>query len=179
MFYRLLALLILAFLLQACGKTREEELKAEHDKGAELVENKAAVVQGVGDALKKNGSTAAESLSEGLGSVVKGVAGGVDKVESSFAISVHADAAAKKLSANRIVMSDKSGTAKAVKVYVLSAEAYKGKLQLRALDGKGVEIGRSSKVDSDLGKDDAAYVEFEFDEATPFSRVNKFVLHVL
>ena len=179
MFYRLCALLVLAFLLQACGKTREEELKAEHDKGAELVENKAAVVQGVGDALKKNGSTAAESLSEGLGSVVKGVAGGVDKVESSFAISVHADAAAKKLSANRIVMSDKSGTVKAVKVYVLSAEAYKGKLQLRALDGKDVEIGRSSNVDSDLGKDDAAYVVFEFDEATPFSRVNKFVLHVL
>lgn len=179
MFYRFCVLLALALLLQACGKTREEELKAEHDKGAELIENKAAVVQGVGDALKKNGSSAAESLTEGLGGVVKGVAGGVDKVESGFAISVHADATAKKLTANRIVKSDKGGTIKAVKVYVLSAEAYKGKLQLRALDSKDVEIGRSSKVDADLGKDDAAYVEFEFDEATPFSRVNKFVLHVL
>lgn len=179
MFYRIAVLLMLAVLLQACGKTREEELKEEHDKGAEMIENKAAVVQGVGDALKNNGSNAAQSLSEGLGSVVKGVAGGVDKAESSFAIGVHADAAAKKLSANRIVMSDKSSGVKAVKVYVLSAEAYKGKLQLRALDGKNVEIGRSNKIEGDLSKDDAAYIEFEFDEATPFSRVNKFVLHVL
>lgn len=179
MFYRIGMLLMLAFLLQACGKTREEELKEEHSKGAEMIENKAAVVQGAGEALKKNGADAAQSLSEGLGNVVKGVAGGVDKAESSFAISVHADAAAKKLSANRIVVSSKPGEGKAVKVYVLSADAYKGKLQLRAFDGKAVEIGRSNKVVSDLSKDDAAYVEFDFDEATPFSRINNFVLYAL
>lgn len=163
-----------------CSKPREEELKEQRTKGAEMVENKAAVAGGVGDALKKEGADAAKKLVEGVGNVVKGAAEGVDKAESSFALELNESAANKQLSAQRATLATvpEKGE-KGIKVYVMSKTAYTGTLQLRALDKEGVEVGRSKKADAKLGADDAAYIEFHFDDATPFSRVQKFVVHAL
>lgn len=180
MLHRICLVVMSALLLAACGQSREEELKEEHDKGAEVVEDKAALIKGAGEALKKDGKDAAESLSAGVGSLIKGVAGGVDQAQSDFKVSVSDGASSRALSVTRIVMSDATASAgKGVKVYVTSGQSFKGRLQLRAFDGKNVEIGRSAKVDSALDADDALYVEFLFDNATPLSRVDHFVVHAL
>lgn len=180
MLYRTSLIVMLALLLGACGKSREQELKEQHDTGAEVVEDKAALIKGAGDALKKDGKDAAESLSAGVGSLIKGVAGGVDQAQSDFKVHVSDAAKSHALSVTRIVMSDVASSAgKGVKVYVTSARTFKGRLQLRAFDAKDIEIGRSGKVDSALEADDALYVEFLFDNATPLSRVDHFVVHTL
>ncbi|XZG68992.1 hypothetical protein ACTSKR_10035 [Chitinibacteraceae bacterium HSL-7] len=173
-----LTLCLTLLTLVGCGQSREEELQAQHTKGAELVEDQAALVQGVGDALQKEGQAAAESVTAGVGHLVKGIAQGVDKVESAYAIETSSNASAQQLRAERAVMISKDVDGKkGIKAYVFSANALKGTLHLRALDAKGQEVGRSLKVDTAFDADDAAYVEFRFDPATPFSRINKLVLH--
>lgn len=180
MLHRLVVGLMLALLVTACGKTREEELKEQHDKGAEAVEDRAALLKGAGDALKKDGKEAAESLSEGIGSVVKGVGSGVDRAQSNFKVGVSDSARARSLGVTRIVISDNAATGgKAVKVYVTSDKPFKGRLQLRAFDAGNIEIGRSGKVDGNFDPDDALYIEFLFDQATPITRVNSFLLYAL
>lgn len=178
--HRIGVAVLLCLLLGACGKTREEELQAEHDKGAELVENKAALLKGAGDALHKDGKQAAESLSTGVGSLIKGVAGGVDQVQSDYKVSVSDAAKSLSLSATRVVVSDAaSSEGKSIKIYLSSVQAFKGRLQVRAYAADGAELGRSNKVESALEADDALYVPFLFDEATPLSRIDRFVVHTL
>ncbi|WP_194114820.1 hypothetical protein [Chitinilyticum piscinae] len=176
---RMMAALLLALLATACSKTREEELQEQHSKGAELVEDKAAMAKGVGDALQKDGKAAAESVTAGVGNLVKGVAKGVDQVEASYKIELHDSAKGKQLKAERAVMIDKDVDGqKGIKAYIISPQALNGQLQLRALDEKGQEIGRSSKVAKTFEADDAAYVEFRFDPATPFSRIDRLVVYL-
>jgi hypothetical protein len=177
---RLIAALLLSLLATACSKTREEQLKEEHSKGAELIEDKAALAKGVGDALQKDGKAAALSITQGVGGVVKGVAQGVDTVQADFKVELNDSAKTKQLSAQRAVLQDKNVDGeKGLKVYIASVQAYQGRLHLRALDDKGVEVGRSNKVEKSLDADDAAYVEFRFDSATPLSRVSQFVLYAI
>jgi len=177
------ALIAICVLSAACAlagcKNREEQLEAERSKGAEMVEDKAAMVKGVGQALQNDGKKAAAEITTGVGKVFGGVAEGVDRAYEAKIV-VDASASARKLGSERAVRLGADGEKKdGVKVYVLSGEAFKGKLQLRALDGKGVEVGRSDKVESTLDADDASYVEFRFDSATPMSRVEKYVLYAL
>ncbi|MFC7422156.1 hypothetical protein ACFQNF_20060 [Iodobacter arcticus] len=175
---RILAALTLGLLLSACGQSREEELKEQHSKGAELVEDKAAMAKGLGDALQKDGKDAARSITQGVGGVMKGMAQGVDFVEADFKIQLSESAKSKQLKAERAVLQEKNADGqKGLKVYVLSEQAFNGKLQLRALDEKGNELGRSQKVEQTLAADDANYVDFRFDAATPLSRVAQFVIY--
>lgn len=172
-------LTMLALLTAGCGKSREEELREQQSKGAELVEDKAAMAKGIGEALKTEGKEAAKVLTEGVGGLAKGVAEGVDRVESSYQVLVHEEASKKSLSASRAVaFATGDQERKGVKVYVMSKDAFKGSLQLRAFDAQGSEIGRSAKVDGVLTADDATYIPFLFDAATPMSRVVRIVVHV-
>lgn len=160
-------------------KSREEQIEAERSKGAEMVEDKAALVKGVGQALQNDGQKAAAEITAGVGKVFGGVAEGVDRSYEAK-IGVDASASGRQLKSERAVRLGADGEKRdGVKVYVLSAQVFKGKLQLRALDSKGTEVGRSDKIDSELGADDASYIEFRFDSATPMSRVDKFVLYAL
>lgn len=177
---RMLVVLVMSALLCACGKSREEELKEQHSKGAELVEDKAAMAKGLGDALQKDGKDAACSLTQGIGGVVKGMAQGVDSLEADFKIQLSDSAKSQQLKAERAVLQEKNAEGqKGLKVYVQSAQAFKGKLQLRASDDKGSEIGRSQKVEQNLAADDAAYIDFRFDAATPLSRVAQFTIYTV
>jgi hypothetical protein len=174
---RLITIMCLALAAAACSKSREEEIKEQQSMGAELIEDKAAMAKGAGEALKSDGKDSAAVLTEGIGNVLKGVADGVDRVESDYQISMHEGAVSKSLMADRVVPVSGAPDNKGLKVYVKSQKAYKGELQIRAFDAKGIEVGRSNKVASTLTDDDAQYVEFSFDSATPMSRVAKFILH--
>lgn len=173
---RSIAIVCLALAATACSQSREEEIKEQQSLGAELVEDKAALAKGAGEALKSEGKDSAATLTEGIGNVFKGMADGVDRVESDYQIDLHDGATTKTLSAGRAVAGTGSGV-KSLKVYLKSEKAYSGDLQIRAFDEKGMEVGRSNKVPGVLSDDDAQYLEFSFDSATPMSRVAKFVLH--
>lgn len=64
-----------------------------------------------------------------------------------------------------------------LKAYVKSAQNFNGKLHVRGTEDKGREVGRSAKAERKLEADDAEYIEFEFDNATPMSRVTKWTLY--
>ena len=64
-----------------------------------------------------------------------------------------------------------------VKVYLTFADGYTGKLQLRAYNDKGLELGRSDKSDRlKLGKDEAGWYSFRLPHETPFENVSRFTL---
>ena len=175
---RALAATSLALLMLAgCGKSREEELEAERSKGAEMVEDKAAMVKGVGQALQDDGKKAVAELSTGLGKMVSGVAEGVDRAKE-VAITADASATGLSLQTARAVMElGESQGQNVLKAYVQCAKAAAGQLHLRAFDADGREVGRSNRVDEQFADDDARYVRFEFDSATPMNRVSRFVLY--
>lgn len=157
-------------------KSREEELAAEHGKGVKLVENKAAQVQGVGEALQSQGQKAAAELSTGVGKVIGGVAQGIDRAKET---SIAADATASQLglsSDRAVVQFGEKNQNITLKAYIKATQSFNGSLHVRGLDGQGREVGRSTKAERKLDADDAKYVEFEFDAATPMARVAKWTL---
>ncbi|GAA5162764.1 hypothetical protein [Viridibacterium curvum] len=161
--------------LLAC-KSREEEIAAEHAKGTALVEDKAARVKGIGEALQNDGQKAAAELTTGVGKVISGVTQGVDRAKEAR---ITADEGAVKLglSSDRAVLdvAGKDGQ-NILKAYVKSAREFKGTLHLRGFDSSNREVGRSAKEERGLGVDDAEYIAFTFDPATPMNRVEKWVL---
>jgi hypothetical protein len=64
-------------LFSACS--REARNKRAQDTGQTIVEEKGSFIKGVGDGLKGVGKDAAESISEGIGEVLKGGNEGLDK----------------------------------------------------------------------------------------------------
>ncbi|PLK47232.1 hypothetical protein C0V76_17510 [Uliginosibacterium sp. TH139] len=172
---KLTYLLALALCLTAC-KSREEEIAAEHAKGTALVEDKAARVKGIGEALQSDGQKAAAELSTGVGKVIGGVTQGIDRAKEAK-ITTDDGAAKLGVSSDRAVLevNGKEGQ-NTLKAYVKSAQAFKGSLHLRGFDNNNREVGRSAKEERSLAADDAEYVAFTFDSATPMNRVEKWVL---
>ncbi|WP_137938611.1 hypothetical protein [Chitinivorax sp. B] len=173
--YKLLCATSVVLLGLVACKPHEEQVKEKHTAGQQLVEKEAALAKGVGEALQKDGQSAAEELAAGAGSLLKGIAKGVDRAEE-LTIVLDGSSSGKGLKVTRSQYVGSGQESDTLKLYVMSAQAYSGKLHLRAFDDKDAEVGRSDKVEAKLDADDAKYVEFKFDDATPVSRVKKFVL---
>ena len=62
-----------------------------------------------------------------------------------------------------------------VSVYLIAASDFQGPLQLRLLTPDNVEVGRSN-LQVDLLQNEARFFDFEFDERTPFSQGERYVL---
>lgn len=168
----------LAISLSACMST-EEKKKAAEEEGNAIVAIKSKLLKGAGDALKSDGKEAAESASEGVGEVIKGVNTGFDKslnqanvtCDSTFLQTFELGRTDKVYNGND---SDTSN-AKRVSVYLIANEAFEGKVKLKAYDAAGLEIGRSS-LEITLDEDDAKYFDFEFDQRIPLLQADKFVI---
>lgn len=160
--------------LLAC-KSREEKLQSAEDQGNMLAATKAKVVEGVGKALKNEGSTAAQTLTEGTGEVVKAVGKGIDNSLEKVKLSVQADLAQKGVGATRAALNDKTEKRHGVTVYVTLDKPYAGPLELRAYDKEKLEIGRA-KLTLDEKEPTAKYVDFAFDERTPLLTADHFEL---
>ena len=167
---RLILIPLLILLPLGACKSREEKLKAAQQKGQDLVETKARLVKGVGEGLQGGGKAGAEAVSKGVGEVVKGVSKGFDASLQSVAVKVVPELGARGLQVTRATRKDRT-----VSVYVITDKAFSGPLILRALDDKGVEVGRA-KVALKGEAGDAAYTDFPFDERTPMSAVQGFEL---
>jgi 3-hydroxyisobutyrate dehydrogenase-like beta-hydroxyacid dehydrogenase len=67
---------------------------------------------------------------------------------------------------------------KGITVYFIASRPVSATLMVYALNSESAEIGRSKKK-IELGKDDAAYISFEFDPAMDAARVSKYVIGTL
>ncbi len=170
-----LSVLALSLIVGGC-KSREEQLEAERTQGAKLVEDQAAKAKGIGQALQNDGQKAAEEVAAGVGKVFSGVTQGLDRAAE---VHIVVDGGAEKLglkSERAVLEVGSSGSKNALKAYVLASQKFKGTLHVRGLDAHNREVGRSAKVEYALDADDAQYLHFEFDAATPMTRVAKWVL---
>lgn len=164
----------LLFIATAISATACDQRTPE-EKGKAIAAEKAGYVKGIGEALKKDGEEAAQSLGEGVGKVVKSASAGVNGGYSTFASALSPEAAAMGLSMTRAYLNtdpspeadDKENAGKhRISTYLQATNGYSGKLSLIALDSKGQEIGRASG-ETRFGQGDAGYVDFMFDKRTP------------
>lgn len=147
-------------------QSREEKLKAAEDEGNLLVATKAKLLKGAGEAVKKEGKEAAQTLAEGTGEVVKGVGEGIEKGFMAVKFKLDESAAANGVGVTRAARAE-SGTAEhTVTVYVTFEKALSGVLEMRAYDASDVEVGRV-KVSVDEKESGAHYIDFTFDPRTP------------
>jgi hypothetical protein len=161
--------------LVAC-KTKEEKMIEAKEDGNELVSTKAKLIEGVGDALQKEGKSAVESVTKGAGEIIKGANSGITESlnvssvisQPSFKVNFEDCKAEKKYDSE----TDKS---KKVSVYLIAKNDFKGKLILKAFNADKKEIGRSS-IDIDIKKEDAKYVDFSFDERTHLLKTDYFTI---
>lgn len=166
----LLILIAVSTSIAACDQRTAEE------KGKAVAAEKAGYVKGIGEALKKEGEEAAQSLGEGVGKVVKSASAGVEGGYSSFASTLSPETAAMGLNMTRAYLNTAAAPSvdehkedagkHRVSTYLHATNGYSGKLSLTALDGRGQEIGRAVG-EIQLGRGDAGYVDFLFDKRTP------------
>ena len=165
-----LALGLLA--LSACKeKAKEEVLQQAEDEARFRTEKKSRQVEGVGEGLQGAGKRGAESLSKGVGEVLRGTAKGFDDSLSAVAVAPGNGLAEAGLRVERAHR--QNAAAPTITAYVLSGQPFAGTLLLRALDDSGKEVGRA-KAALKQEADDAAYVDFTFDERVPLHTVKTF-----
>jgi len=153
----------------AC-KSREEKLKAAEEAARLAADTKARAVKGVGESLQTEGKTGAESITKGLGAVVKGATKGFDAGVNEVKIAVAPSLGSKGIQSTRASLKNQT-----VAVYVIFDQSYQGTMVLRALDSKNAEIGRSvMQMNETAGS--ARYVEFPFDSNTPMAAIGSYEL---
>lgn len=167
--------LLLSCMVMSC-KTKEEKLQEAEEDGQMLVQEPSKMLKGAGDALKKEGKEAAESITEGAGELVKGITSGFDKSMTKVDVKM-AEGLEQKLTLGGVrkeASSDENGYG-TVSAFIDPIEDLKGVFTLKAFDAEGVEIGRS-KYGADIAAGDAMYHDFKFDERTPMMQVANFEL---
>lgn len=173
---RLLILAVTAASLSACCcQSREEKLKAAEDDGNLLVATKARLLKGAGEAVKKEGKEAAETLAEGGGELVKGLGTGIEKGLMEVKLTPHETVAANGLGVSRAARGEQGTAAHTITAYVTFEKGFAGTLEMRAFDTQDREVGRA-KVDSDEKESGAKYVDFTFDQRTPLMTAGHFEL---
>lgn len=171
------ALVLAAVALAGCReKTKEQVLQAAEDKARLETEKRSRAIKGVGEGLQTAGKEGAQSLSKGVGEVLRGSAKGFDASLSAVQVAAGPglqDAGLKVERAARQASQPPTITA-----YLVADQRFAGTLRLRALDDEGREVGRAQAVvKQDAG--DAGYVDFAFDGRVPLTAVTAFEMSVL
>jgi len=169
-------LILFCVLTLASCKTKEEKMKEAEEEGNELVATKAKLIEGAGIALQKEGKSAIESATKGVGELVKGANSGITESlnvssvisQPSFKVNFEDCKAEKKYASD----TDKE---KKVTVYLIAKNDFKGKLLLKAFNADKKEIGRSS-IEITIKKEDAKYEDFSFDERTHLLKTDYFTI---
>ncbi|MCE3260350.1 MAG: hypothetical protein K0S12_1991 [Bacteroidetes bacterium] len=161
----------------ACS-SHEDKVKEEHDKGKDKVEEKSALVQGVGEGLKTSGKSAISALTEGVGAVIKGAEEGFDKGLTK--VNLKADTSVSvfgiKIGKCGKYYSDSLKT-NVVSAYGVFNEDFNNELLLIATDNDNQEVGR---VKQKLNEKEGAskYIDFAFDKRMNIDIVKEFKLSV-
>ena len=173
---RLLIFAVTAVSLSACCcQSREEKLKSSEDEGNLLIATKARMLKGAGEAVKKEGQEAAETIAEGTGEVVKGLGKGIQKGLMEVKVNPHETMAANGLGITRAARGEQGTAQHTITVYVTFEKGFEGVLEMRAYDSENREVGRS-KLESMEKDSGAKYIDFTFDERTPLMTASRFDL---
>ena len=132
------ALVVLVVAPGCFCQSREEKLKAAEDQGNLLVATKSKLLKGAGEALKKEGKEAVETVTEGTSELVKGIGEGVEKGLKAVKVKLDESVAANGIGLTRAARGEDGTKAHTVTAYVTFEK----------------ESG-------------AHYVDFTFDERTP------------
>lgn len=127
-----------------------------------------------GDDDRSLSQRAGSAISGTAADFVAGVGEGVDK-RMEIALAVDPSVAANGLAAN--LGKSRGVGSKDAAIYVTSTKAFEGKLLAKALDGEGVEVGRSV-VEVAFEADDGKYVNFAFNQEMDSQTVRKYELSV-
>jgi hypothetical protein len=173
---RLSILALTALLFSAClCKSREEKLKDSEDEGNLLVATKARLLKGAGEAVKKEGKEAAETVAEGTGEVFKGLGKGLEKGLMEVKVKAHESVAANGLGVTRAARGEDGTANHTITAYVTFEKAFAGALEVRVYDAEDREVGRA-KTDLEEKESGAKYVDFTFDSRTPLMTAGHFEL---
>ncbi|HTF80821.1 MAG TPA: hypothetical protein VL947_03815 [Cytophagales bacterium] len=171
-----LLILTTTLLLVSC-LSKEEKMQKAEEEGNTIVAIKSKFAKGVGDALKKEGKEASESLSEGVGEVVKGTSSGIDKSINQARVSALDSASFHSIfniGRTEKYFNEEHKTKK-VTIYLICNKDFKGKVKLKAYDSSQNEIGRST-IDVQIKEDEAQYFDFAFDNRTPLLQADFFTI---
>src|SRR6185436_7903206 len=106
-----------------------------------------------------------EKVGQAGGEVIKSVTTGVDKAfEIKIDVSENLKSQGVELGKTTLG-NDSTGTDNKVSVYIIFTKDYKGFLLMKAFDNKNLEMGRV-KLNLDMKKDEAKFVDFCFDIRT-------------
>ena len=122
----------------------------------------------------------AKKMGRKVGETATDFATGVGKgVDTQLAVKVALTPEAEKLGLKTTVAkwNGEPGGKKAISVYLIASEKMAKTLVAKALNREGQEVGRS-KAEVTLEKDDAKYVDFQFDDAMDTMLVEKYEIGV-
>jgi len=142
--------------LSACSRKTAEE------KGAELAAEKVDMVKGIGGVLEAKGSDAAESLTTGMGSVVKGIGKGVEKSGRTISVTPSVETAGLKITKLQNATQSADIVVHGLEAYVVASVDARGKMRVIAYDLLDNEIGRT-KVELLRMADEGKYLTIPFD----------------
>lgn len=164
----ILTLIVVTAMLSSCLSSEEKKKQAE-EEAREKTEKQISRAKGVGEALKETGNSAMESITEGVGEVIKGANKGFDKSFVNVEMRL-SDGAKACFNATRTrIDTDTLGNQEIISYLTFDKEC-SGKLTMRLFDEADQEVARSV-IRVDEPADEARNVAFPFDQRTSFSLV--------
>jgi 3-hydroxyisobutyrate dehydrogenase-like beta-hydroxyacid dehydrogenase len=118
-----------------------------------------------------------EAVGEKITDFAKGVGKGIDQ-KMAVNVTLRPEVQALGLTHTVAKSLGLDTSKKGITVYLIAARPVSATLVAYAVKSDGVEIGRARKK-LELGKDDAAYVTFEFDPEMDTTAVSKYLIGVL
>ncbi|MDW8851346.1 hypothetical protein SD960_14670 [Flavobacterium sp. MMLR14_040] len=171
-----IVLLFSAVTLLVSCMSKEEKMKEAETDGNEAIAVKSKLIEGAGKALQEEGKAAAKSASKGIGDVIKGINSGMSESINNSKVIADPGFTANfdECKAEKIYGAD-AEKHKKVTIYLIAKKDFKGKILLKAFNEDKKEIGRSN-MEVSIKKDDAKYVDFEFDERTHLLQTEYFTI---
>lgn len=163
---RLMVFTCLLLLSSCLCKSREEKLASAEEEGNFLLAAKARMVKGIGEAAKKEGKEAMETVVEGGSEIIKGGAQGLEKGLMAVKFKLDDTVTFNGINITRAARGESGTEQHTVTAYVTFDRPFTGMLELRAYDASNVEVGRTRVASAEL-EAGAHYVDFIFDARTP------------
>lgn len=172
---QILNIFLSLLLLTACSKQSAEEA------GKQLAAEKVDMAKGIGDALQDKGGAAADSITTGLGAVLKGVERGVEKSQRKVELGKGAQQVGLQITKVLLTTDghgspasapSESSTSHGLEMYVVTTQAVDGVLKVKVNNALDQEIGRTT-VTLKQAADDGRYVQVPLFEQVDLHAVSK------
>lgn len=161
-------------MIALCGLTLSATAcKSAKEMGEDAAKNKLDFAQGAADVLQKQGGTLGETVGKGATDLVKGIGTGVkDSAHPPIEIKNTGPLKAAGLTIHSAVQEGDGLEDRTVNAYIGFSRPFTGRLKMRLLDEKGVEIGNAVAPFTDQPGTKADNIRFSFDSSVRLSKVS-------